>query len=157
MNGLPKKYAKMGFSKGWKAYKATKKGGNMAKRKTRRSGVKRSYKRAHSKQMKVLGIDVMEDMVLPGAYGYGREILAEKTLPFTRQIPGVAQLGTLGDNAGMIGVNWLGAKLTSKWKPVQKIFRNGIRIEAAQMGQEIRAGGLGIGGSAGGSSQQSFR
>lgn len=64
MAGLPKKYAKMGFSKGWKAYRASKgmkkkAGSTVAARKRRKtsarrvvrraaSGARRSYRRAKS-------------------------------------------------------------------------------------------------------------
>jgi len=52
MRGLPKKYAKMGFKEGWKAYKASKAGRKVNKRRTTKrkvvgvkSMVKRRYRR----------------------------------------------------------------------------------------------------------------
>ena len=50
--GLPKKYAKMGFKKGWAAYKRSKKGGT--KKTTRKKAPKRKYTktRASTKRRK---------------------------------------------------------------------------------------------------------
>jgi hypothetical protein len=44
MAGLPKKYAKMGFSKGWKAYKASKRRTSISNIKTKKTIKKRSVK-----------------------------------------------------------------------------------------------------------------
>ena len=45
--GLPKKYAKMGFKKGWKAYKATKRATTQRRRSTRKGGVRKTARRAY--------------------------------------------------------------------------------------------------------------
>jgi hypothetical protein len=44
--GLPKKYAKMGFKKGWRAFKASKRATNR-KRSTRAGGVRKTARRAY--------------------------------------------------------------------------------------------------------------
>lgn len=53
MNGLPRKYAKMGFKAGWKAYKSHSRGiTTMAKRKrSRRGGFKKARSRGGSRGM----------------------------------------------------------------------------------------------------------
>ena len=45
--GLPKKYAKMGFKKGWRAYKATKRATTQRRRSTRKGGVRKTARRAY--------------------------------------------------------------------------------------------------------------
>jgi len=44
--GLPKKYAKMGFKKGWRAFKASKRS-TQRKRSTRKGGVRKTARRAY--------------------------------------------------------------------------------------------------------------
>ena len=45
--GLPKKYAKMGFKKGWRAFKATKRATTRRRRSTRKGGVRKTARRAY--------------------------------------------------------------------------------------------------------------
>ena len=45
--GLPKKYAKMGFKKGWRAFKATKRATTQRRRSTRKGGVRKTARRAY--------------------------------------------------------------------------------------------------------------
>ncbi len=45
--GLPKKYAKMGFKKGWRAFKATKRATTQKRRSTRKGGVRKTARRAY--------------------------------------------------------------------------------------------------------------
>jgi len=58
MAGLPKKYAKMGFSKGWKAYKATKKGSpaNAKRKGSTMTKSKKSGRRSGNKLQRFFGI-----------------------------------------------------------------------------------------------------
>ena len=49
--GLPKKYAKMGFKKGWRAFKASKRS-TQRKRTTRTGGVRRTARRAYKNNPK---------------------------------------------------------------------------------------------------------
>jgi len=54
--GLPKKYAKMGFKKGWKAFKASKRGRSAPKpKKTRAVRVRRAASRARTGVRKRMG------------------------------------------------------------------------------------------------------
>lgn len=48
--GLPAKYAKMGFKKGWKAYKASKKKSPSRTRKTRRKGGRKTMARRYRRK-----------------------------------------------------------------------------------------------------------
>ena len=45
--GLPKKYAKMGFKKGWRAFKASKRATTQRRRSTRKGGVRKTARRAY--------------------------------------------------------------------------------------------------------------
>jgi len=49
--GLPKKYARMGFKKGWRAFKATKRS-TQRKRTTRKGGVRKTARRAYKNNPK---------------------------------------------------------------------------------------------------------
>jgi len=52
MAGLPKKYAKMGFKKGWRAYKASKRTGVKRRRTYAKPARRRTYKRSYAKKAK---------------------------------------------------------------------------------------------------------
>jgi hypothetical protein len=72
--GLPSKYAKMGFAKGWREYKKSKKskssGDDMARkrRRSRTAPARRRYSRRRSRK-KILGIPV--NWIILGAGGVG--------------------------------------------------------------------------------------
>ena len=46
--GLPKKYAKMGFKKGWRAFKASKRSTQRKRTTTRKGGVRKTARRAYT-------------------------------------------------------------------------------------------------------------
>ena len=52
--GLPKKYAKMGFKKGWRAYKATKRATTQKRRSTRKGGVRKTARRAYTRSPRTI-------------------------------------------------------------------------------------------------------
>lgn len=101
--GLPPKYARMGFKKGWKAYKATQKGGKKtrAKTRTRKRNVKKTAKRKNgisfTSGMKAQGL------LLDAGWGLvGLTLLGKNNpgaLPVTRIIQGLAA-NTIFPNMG---------------------------------------------------------
>ena len=91
--GLPKKYAKMGFKKGWKAYKATKKGKKTAKKRNpRKRNVKKTAKRKNgisfTSGMKAQGLLLDVGWGLVGLTLLGKN--NPGALPVTRIIQGLA-------------------------------------------------------------------
>lgn len=91
MSGLPKRYAKMGFKKGWRAFKASKNVNKskslnnykttrrvsiMARRKTRAK--KRSYSRSNS------GISNLTNLVIGAAGAYAYENYLAPMIPINR-------------------------------------------------------------------------
>ena len=75
--GLPKKYAKMGFAKGWKAYRASKRSRSKTKTKPRTMAKKRTYSRRRGSSTKKfsdlliggIGAAAVSSMVPGGALG----------------------------------------------------------------------------------------
>jgi len=137
MAGLPKKYAKMGFKKGWKAYRAKKKSSSrkrassartrskktMAKKKTRRRT------RRSSQWTPVLGA---------AAYGMGREWTLGRLDPLLEKVP-VA--GPYLDEAAMFGLSYLLAKgkipVVKKLKFTKAVGKAGMLIEAYRVGAQL--------------------
>jgi hypothetical protein len=99
MAGLPKKYAKMGFAKGWQAYKATK--SNSTRRTTRRiksrstGGVKYMAKRKYSGRKGTKSKSGMSK-VLNIALGVGvaaiYEVFISPMIPLSRTIKNILEL-----------------------------------------------------------------
>jgi hypothetical protein len=71
MNGLPKKYAKMGFKKGWREYKKSKRGtkkrsvSNMAKKKTYRKKSNNMFGKLNQPIMGGAGVVLYESFISP--------------------------------------------------------------------------------------------
>jgi len=144
MTGLPRKYARMGFAKGWRAYRAStssqsrgrKKaaGVSMAKRRKSRSrsGFKSFAKRGGvGNSAALLQVDAM-------AYGALRSYASDLLKPVTSMIP----LGTLSDEVGMAALNYFVAKNTSGM--ARNIAMKGLVIENARVGEALVQGGLGV-------------
>lgn len=107
----------------------------------------KSYRHAGKKSMDILGVNVMEDLVFPGAYGAVRPTVAKYVTPYADKVPGLSMLGTAKDNVALIIALTLASKLAGGRVPiVRKIARNGIKIEAAMVGQELAQGGLNLTG-----------
>lgn len=142
MAGLPKKYARMGFSKGWKAYRASQSSG---KTEVKHMARKRSFKRRAvgfarkaarrggvGNSAALLQVDAM-------AYGAVRQYVSSTIAPVTSKIP----LGTLSDEIGMGLVCWGVAKYAGKGM-LGNIARKGLVIENARVGEALVNGGLGV-------------
>lgn len=155
MTGLPKKYARMGFARGWRAFRASKKtkstikttGESMAKRKRTASG--KRYKKT-SRKGSSLSFGGAGKLLGAGLYGAGREYLSNAIAPFTSKIP----LGSVSDEVGMIAALWAGKKFLGRRVPlVNDVANAGMLIEASRIGATLASGGFSFGAtSSGGSS-----
>lgn len=144
MAGLPKKYARMGFSRGWRAFKASRSSGSssrvtqMARRRrgsfrSRAAGfARRSARRGGvGNSAALLQVDAM-------AYGAVRQYASDAIAPFTSKIP----LGTLSDEIGMGLLCWGVSKYAGKGM-LGSVARKGLVIENARVGEALVTGGLG--------------
>lgn len=137
MAGLPKQYARMGFSKGWRAYKASRsapakvKVNNMAKR--------RSFKRSFRSAARRGGVGNSAALFQVDAMAYGavRQYASNAIAPLTQQIP----LGGLADEVGMGILCWGVSKYAGKGM-LGSIARKGLVIENARVGEALIQGGL---------------
>lgn len=139
MPGLPKKYAKMGFKKGWRAFKASKR---TTKRKSySQTTVKRVVKR-RSKQMakrrksyrKKSAMSGVTGLLLGGA-GYG--VIREPLSQLSAQVP---LIGGLGDEVALLALSWVMATRTSGI--FKKIGKAGLVIEAHNLTRNLSSGML---------------
>lgn len=140
MAGLPARFARMGFKKGWRAFRSTQSSRTPARQvkpmARRRKSSKRSFaRRSHG------GGDI-QSVLLP-AFAYGAVRAQAKTLaqPVTSMLP-------LGDNADEVAFGLLGYFLAKKGG--SPMMRNAGRailtVEAASLGNNLVApmiGGLG--------------
>lgn len=133
MAGLPRKYAKMGFAKGWRAYKSSKKttkttaktagSAKMARRRYRKLA-----RRSRRSSSSMGGGSVMK-MALGGAvYGIVRE-------PINQLMGKVPIIGTFGDEVALGVVSYIAATKGSGW--VRTIGRAGVMIEAYNLSRSM--------------------
>jgi len=139
MAGLPKKYAKMGFKKGWKEYKKTKvKSKSSLKRKavpTARRRVKTMARRrrtyAKRRTSRRSGMGTLTKLALAGA-GYG--LIRE---PLNQLVAKVPLVGNFGDEVALGLASLLIASKGSGM--LKKIGQAGVIIEA----HNLARGGMG--------------
>lgn len=146
--GLPKKYAKMGFKKGWIAYKKAKNKTSSLPKK--RKAIKQTYKRTMAKRKKavkkrsssrVLGFNIGK-IAAPMIYGAVREKASNLLMPYTSRIP----LGSISDEVGMYAALWAAKKYVFKQKGVLRdALSVGQNIELARIGETAINGQLGLG------------
>jgi len=143
MAGLPKKYAKMGFKKGWAMFKKSKKSTKAAKRTTRTARVKTMAKRkTYKKKSKVAkaGNSFMNKLIskaLPVAYGYAREPLSDALAnsPLGKALP---NLGKFGDEITILGLNYGATALGARKNPMVRKALQVIEIqELGSVGREF--------------------
>lgn len=145
MPGLPRKYALMGFAKGWKAYRASKRGTAKVSNKKRRSAVMarrrtKAGKKHHfgkrgamKNPLGFLGLD-LSNALGSGIYGAGREYVSAKLQPLTSKLP----FGSYYDEAGMILALGLTRKfLGNKIPMVSEVTKAGQSIEWARIGAKL--------------------
>lgn len=147
--GLPKKYAKMGFKKGWAAFKRAQ---NQRKSKSRpkprakpkaqrsvRYVAKKKKKSSRRSSNKMAG---MAKYVGAGVYGALRERLSTALDPISQKVP----LGAIADEATMLGALYLGDKVIGRKVPlVRDVAKAGMLIEAARIGETLARGQLNFG------------
>jgi len=145
MAGLPKKYAKMGFKKGWAEYKKLKTSKKSRKATKTRAKVrtvakrkKRSYKKA--KKVESFGstfVGKLMKKAIPVAYGFGRDKvsdwIAESKLG--QKLP----VFDLIDEATMLGINFGLTKMGARKNPIARRALQAMEdIELASVGRELQ-------------------
>lgn len=136
MAGLPKKYARMGFKKGWAAYKKTSK-----KVTTRRvSTMAKKRRKAGSKKQAAKGTALFKKVMykaLPLAYGFAREPMSN-WLAKSELGKNMPNFGRYGDEGTLLLLNY-GATALGARKNV--IARKALQIvedvELASVGREF--------------------
>jgi len=132
MAGLPKKYAKLGFKKGWKAFKASKRTRKVS---TRRSSSKKvvSMRRKRSSGFKGLFGTALGAM----AYGAGREMISNKLEPITMKVPA----GEIADEVVMGALSYAMMKgkipFINKYPITKEFGKAGFYIEMARIGNYL--------------------
>lgn len=147
MAGLPKKYAKMGFKKGWAAFKASKKktksrkNSNSIKYKPKRRMAKKKVKRrSYKRSASILGINTSKALAAM-IYGAVRGRTSNAIAPYTSKLP----LGNVSDEVGMLGVQYALKKFLFKKAGIGRdVLNNGQAIELARIGEAVSSGSLGI-------------
>ena len=136
--GLPKKYAKMGFAKGWKAYKRSRSGSTTNKRKMAKTKTRYRYRTTTPKRRSRRSAGKnLQNLLIGGAVAG----IAAPMVPLG--VIGRLGVGLLfGKKAGLLGAAALGIGI----------------IGAAELGKQVAGGGfnlggLGIGGAGGGTWQ----
>lgn len=142
MTGLPRKYARMGFAKGWKAYRNSQSRGTqqrtakvqpMAKRRRFKGFARKAARRAGvGNSAALFQLDAM-------LYGAVRQKASDAIAPVTSKIP----LGGVADEVGMALLCWGVAKYAGKGM-LGNVARKGLVIENARVGEAIAQGGLGL-------------
>lgn len=140
MTGLPKKYAQMGFKRGWKAFKSksrnaqsVSKVSKLARRRSFRKSASRFARRAARRSgvgnsASLLQVDAM-------AYGALRGYASDAIAPLTAKIP----FATVADEVGMGLLCWAVSKYAGKGM-LGSIARKGLVIENARVGQTLSSG-----------------
>lgn len=135
--GLPKKYARMGFKKGWAAYKKIKnkpRSKTPTKRGKRTMTKKRTY-RKKAKQAAGFSLNKVAPLLAPIAYGFLRERMSDalNKIPFVQQFPATQ----FTDEAIMLGAAW-GLKKVGLNKGVMgSVLRSGKVIELSRIGETL--------------------
>ena len=141
MAGLPKKYAKMGFKKGWAAYNRSKKSTSspVKRRKTKTKYVrktmakKKTTRRKANNSMKIFGVNVAK-MGAPVGYGMLRGKTSAMIAPYVQKLP----FGNIGDEVGMILLGRLAKKFVFKKAGLSRnVINDGEKIELARIGDAI--------------------
>lgn len=149
MAGLPKKYAKMGFKKGWRAYKASKRKTSysapvrrkkVTKSRTRTMPKKRKTTR-RAKTQSVFGIN-LGTAGSAALYGALRAKMSGYLAPYTEKIPA----GAVSDEVGMVVATQLLKKMVFKRAGLARNALNaGQQIEFARIGEAIAMGQVNLG------------
>jgi hypothetical protein len=110
----------------------------MAKRKTRKSSVRRIYVKAKKSARKYKRTGGIKNMIQPDAMVYGglRETVSNFLSQYTNKLPLVASIPmNLADEISLALINWYGAKKLKGF--AQKVAMKGLIIENARVGQAV--------------------
>jgi len=143
MAGLPKKYAKMGFKKGWAMYKKTKtkKTRTATKKITKVRTVakkRRTYRKSKKQSSSMMGgfVGKLMKKAIPVVYGFGRDKVSDMIA--NSQLGKKLPVFDLMDEATLLGINAVATKLGARKNP---IVRRGLQamedIELASVGREL--------------------
>lgn len=142
MAGLPKKYAKMGFKKGWAEYKKLK--SKKTRKATKRTAKvrtvakkKRSYKKKTAKpsMMNTFAGKVAKKLI-PVAYGFGRDKVSDWIAE--SQLGKKLPVFDLIDEATMLGINFGLTKFGARKNPLARRALQAMEdIELASVGREL--------------------
>lgn len=129
MAGLPKKYAKMGFKRGWAAFKRSRSSSNSRKRTTKKMAKRRSIRRSTG------GLKPTQVLIGGGLYGAVRRYIDGWVKPITSKIP----LGTIADEAALFVAAYFLHK-NVRDKTAKSVAMAGMAVEAARIGEAISDG-----------------
>lgn len=141
MAGLPRKYARMGFKRGWKAFRASRSSATRAKvsymaKKKRRSSFRGFSRKARRVARSSGAIDLY---TIGGAMAYGAvrsDIDRMVTPKVASYLPNSA--APYASNIVLGGLAYLGSKKTSGM--LQKVSKAALIVEAANAGAKLRGG-----------------
>jgi len=136
MAGLPKKYAKMGFKKGWIEYKKTKKTPKVRTMTTKR---KSTAKKAVAKPKTLINgfVGKLISKAMPVAYGYMREPASDwlANSAFGKMLP---NFGKYGDEASLLMINYGLTSFGGRKNPLaRKALQISENIELSNIGREF--------------------
>lgn len=144
MAGLPKKYAKMGFKKGWAMYKKTKSITKKSSKKATTRKVrkvakkKRSYKKV-AKKTNSFGstfLGKVTKKLIPVAYGFSRDKVSDfiANSKIGQKLP----VFDLIDEATMLGLNLAATKMGARKNPIARRALQAMEdIELSSVGKEL--------------------
>ena len=143
MAGLPKKYAKMGFKKGWQLYKKTK--SSKSKKATTKTlkvrtvaKKRRSYKKKsnNNKSMMNTFVGKLAKKAIPIVYGATRDNMSDwiANTEIGKKLPAFSLI----DEATMLGINWGLTALGARKNPIARRALQAVEdIELASVGREL--------------------
>lgn len=138
MTGLPKKYAKMGFKQGWKAFRKARKGRTKRARAPKVKTMARRKRRTYRKKNKSSGLNLggLAKPLTAMGYGYIRDKVSDMIARSSigQKLP----VSNFTDEGAMLAALYIGGKLgLNKVKYVRSVIDNGKAVEWARIGQTI--------------------
>jgi hypothetical protein len=149
MSGLPRKYAKMGFKRGWAAYKRRRGLSKTVKRVRRKmSRRKRSRARRYASKAKNFMSGRWGHAISAALYGAVRTKLEPHVTHAVQQIPYIGDKipADKVDNAGFLALCLFAHKipLLNRIPHIRKVCNAGWQIEWAMLGAEMATRGFSV-------------
>jgi hypothetical protein len=134
MAGLPKKYAKMGFKKGWAAYKKTK--GSKSKSTKRTTRMAKKSISSTSKSFGSTFLGRLTKKAIPVVYGMTRNKISDAVA--NSAIGKAVPVFRFTDEATMLGLNALATYFGARKNPiVRRALQAQEDIELSNVGEEL--------------------